>query len=246
MSMATRSTTQIRIRRQAGMTLVEVMISLAVMAMMLMSIWSGFKGTIKGMEVTEEAQFRYSTVRNGMSRMVSELSMAYLSFNRPLDDEKHYTLFEGRDGFDADSVTFSAFAHLRIRKDTDESDQALIQYFVADDPEDKGRQHLYRRESRRLTGDRPEVLEDFFPAYILVEDVVKFDVKYWDPREMEWRDEWATMRVDMQPDRLPERVKIHLVVLDKLSEDDEIEVEFYDQVVLLMQEKIDLSKDASK
>ncbi|MBL4687778.1 MAG: prepilin-type N-terminal cleavage/methylation domain-containing protein [Nannocystaceae bacterium] len=226
---------------QRGMTLIEVMISLTVMGMMLVSIWSGFKGTIKGMEVSEEIQFRYSTVRGGMSRMVTELSMAYLSFNRPLDDEKHYTLFEGRDGFDADSVTFSAFAHQRIRKDTDESDQSVIQYFVEEDPDDKSRSHLYRRESRRLTGDRPEALENFFPAYVLIEDVVKFDMKYWDPRDMEWRDEWATMRVDMQPDRLPERIKIILVIRDG---DDE--VEFHNQVVPLMQEKIDLSKNASK
>lgn len=228
-------------RGQRGMTLIEVMISLTVMGMMLVSIWSGFKGTIKGMEVSEEIQFRYSTVRGGMSRMVTELSMAYLSFNRPLDDEKHYTLFEGRDGFDADSVTFSAFAHQRIRKDSDESDQSVIQYFVEEDPDDKSRSHLYRRESRRLTGDRPEDLENFFPAYILIEDVVKFDVKYWDPRDMEWRDEWATMRVDMQPDRLPDRMKIMLVIRDG---DDE--VEFHNQVVPLMQEKIDLSKNASK
>lgn len=223
------------------MTIIEVMISLAVMGMMLVTIWSGFKGTLKGMEVTEEIQFRYSTVRGGLSRMVTEMSMSYLSFNRPLDDEKHYTLFEGRDGFDADSVTFSAFAHQRIRKDSDESDQSIIQYFVEDDPNDKSRRHLYRRESRRLTGDRPEDLEDFAPAYILIEDVVKFDVKYWDPREMEWREEWATMRVDMQPDRLPERVLIALTI-----QDGEDEVEFHNQVVLLMQEKIDLSKKANK
>lgn len=230
-----------RTDRQSGMTLIEVMISLTVMGMMLVSIWSGFKGTLKGMEVSEEIQFRYSTVRGGMSRMVTELSMAYLSFNRPLDDDKHYTLFEGRDSFDTDSLTFSAFAHLRVRKDSNESDQSVIQYFVEQDPEDKGRSHLYRRESRRLTGDRPENLEEFFPAYILVEDVVKFDAKYWDPRAMEWRDEWATMRVDMQPDRLPERVKISLTI-----KDGDEEVEFHDQVVLLMQEKIDLSKDADK
>lgn len=230
-----------RHRHARGMTLIEVMISLAVLGMMLVSIWSGFKGTLRGMEVTEEIQFRYSTVRNGMLRIETELGMAYLSFNRPLDETRHYTLFEGRDEFDTDSLTFTAFGHLRVRKDSNESDQSLIQYFVMEDPTDKSRTHLYRRESRRLTGDLPENLDEFFPAYILVEDVVEFDVKYWDNREMEWTDEWATMRVDMQPDRLPERVSIKLGVEDA----GEI-VYFHTQVPLLMLEKIDLSKGGAK
>lgn len=224
-------------RRRRGLTLIEVMISLAVLSMLMVSVWSTFNGTLRAMEVSEEIQDRYSIVRNGMVRMESELSMAYLSFNRPLDDPLHYTLFEGRDSFDSDSITFSAFAHLRVRKDANESDQTVIQYFLEQDLEDKNRVHLFRRESRRLTGDRPENLEQFFPAYILVEDVVSFDVKYWDNKAFEWQDEWRTTALDRQPDRLPERIKIELGVQDG----DDI-VFFSCQVVLLMQEKIDLSK----
>jgi general secretion pathway protein J len=224
-------------RAQRGMTLIEVMISLAVLGMLMVSVWSSFNGTLRAMEVGEEIQSRYSIVRNGLLRMESELSMAYLSFNRPLDDLKHYTLFEGRDQFDSDSLTFSAFAHLRVRKDANESDQSVIQYFLEADPEDKSRVHLYRRESRRLTGDIPEELDRFFPAYVLVEDVVSFDVKYWDAQLFDWRDEWRTTSLDYQPDRLPPRVKIVLGVRDG----DEV-VYFTTQVVLMMQEKIDLSK----
>lgn len=224
-------------RRMRGMTLIEVMISLAVLGMLMVSVWSSFKGTLRAMEVSEELQNRYSIVRNGLLRMESELSMAYLSFNRPLDDTKHYTLFEGRDSFESDSVTFSAFAHLRVRKDADESDQSVIQYFLEADPKDKDRVHLWRRESRRLTGDRPEDMERFFPAYVLVEDVVTFDVKYWNTQDLDWQDEWRTTAVDYQPDRLPPRIKIRLGVQDG----DEV-VYFTTQVVLMMQEKIDLAR----
>ena len=226
-----------RVRR--GMTLIEVMLALAVLAMMVVSVYSSFNGTLKGMETTEEIQKRFAIIRNGLSRMNSELSMAYLSFNRPLDDPKHYTLFEGRDSFDADSVTFSAFAHLRFRKDADESDQSVIQYFIQADPEDASRTHLYRRETRRLTGDLPERLEEFAPAYVMIEDVVEFDVKYWDVRQEEWIDEWRTTKTDMQPDRLPERVWIKVGVKDI---DGEI-LYFNTQTVLTMQERIDLGKN---
>ncbi len=225
------------LRRSLGLTLVEVMISLAVLSMMMVSVWTSFNGTIRAMEVGEDIQNRYSIVRSGMLRMETELSMTYLSFNRPIDEVRHFTLLDGRDSFESDSITFSSFSHLRVRKDANESDQSVIQYFLEADPEDGSRTHLYRRESRRLTGDQPEDLERFFPAYVLIEDVVAFDVKYWNIQDLEWQDEWRTNKIDYQPDRLPERIKIKVVILD--GED---EVEFNSQIVLMMQEKIDLSK----
>jgi general secretion pathway protein J len=226
-----------RVRHMAGMTLIEVMISLAVLGMLMVSVWSSFNGTLRAMEVAEDIQSRYSIVRNGLVRMESELSMTYLSFNRPLDDDRHYTLFEGRDQGDSDSLTFSSFAHLRVRKDANESDQSVIQYSLEADPDDRSRVHLFRRESRRLTGDRPEDLPRYFPAYVLVEDVVSFDVKYWNPQLLDWQDEWRTTALDFQPDRLPPRVKIRLGVRDGGDV-----VYFTTQVVLMMQEKIDLSR----
>ena len=225
-------------RRLRGMTLIEVMISFAVLGMIVVSVWSSFSGTLKGIETTEAMQQRYSIVRNGLARMTSEISMAYLSKNRPLDDPRHYTMFEGRENFDTDSLTFSAFSHLRVRKDANESDQTVLQYFIEKDPEDSSRSHLYRREARRLTGDLPENMGEFWPAYIAIEDVVTFDVKYWYTNQTEWIDEWRTTRVDMQPDRLPSRVKITLGVKDF---DGEI-VTFTTQAVIMMQEAIDLGQ----
>lgn len=217
------------------------MISLAVLSMMMVSVWSSFNGTIRAMETSEEIQDRYAIVRNGLLRMETELSMTYLSFNRPIDETRHFTLLDGRDSFESDSITFSAFAHLRVRKDANESDQSVIQYFLEQDAEDKSRTHLYRRESRRLTGDLPEDLERFFPAYVLIEDVVSFDVKYWNVQDQEWQEEWRTNAIDYQPDRLPQRIKIKIGVQDG----DEV-VYFTTQVVLMMQEKIDLAKGADK
>ena len=227
-----------RHRKARGMTLLEIMISLAVLSMMVVSVYSSFSGTLRGMEAAEEIQLRHSIVRNGIARMTSEISMAYLSFNRPLDDQRHYTFFEGRDSFEKDDLSFSAFAHMRVRRDSNESDQSIIQYFLQQDPKDASRTHLYRRESRRLTGDRPEDMHQFFPAYVLIEDVKAFDVKYWDNRRIEWVDEWATMRLDMQPDRLPQRVKIRVGIQDT----DGKLIYFTAQTVLKMQERIDLAK----
>jgi hypothetical protein len=72
---------------------------------------------------------------------------------------------------------------------------------------------------------------------VLVEDVVSFDLKYWNVQDLDWQDEWRTTAVDFQPDRLPPRVKITIGI-----EDGDDIVYFTTQVVLMMQEKIDLAK----
>jgi len=227
-------------RRSArGLTLVEILIAVVIMTMMTVSVWVSFGTTMGGMRHAEQVQIRYSQIRNALSRMTAELSMAYLSFNRPADEERHFTLFDGREQFNADSVTFSAFAHVRMRKDGNESDQSVIQYFLERDPKDGTRTHLYRRETRRLTGDTPERLIEYSPAYIFCEDVKTFDVKYWDVKKLDWVDEWRTTKQDMHPDRLPERVKITLGIYDKVAGKD---VKYVTQTLLMMQEKLDFSK----
>ena len=225
-------------RRARGMTMIEVMIATAIITMMMVAVWASISNTMRGMRAMQEQQEQAQIIRTSLGRLTAELSMAYLSFNRPPDEPRHFTLFDGRDNFERDSVTFTALAHLRMRKDANESDQSIIQYFVADDPEDSSRSHLYRRESRRLTGDLPEKLEDYFPAYVVCEDVEVFDVHYWDPIKQEWLTEWATTVNDAQPDRLPPRVKIRLGVKERG------EVVFYAaQTELFMQEKIDLGRE---
>lgn len=221
------------------MTLIEILVAMAMMVMMTASVYAGFRTTAQSMRHAEEVQQKYSVLRNCMSRMGTELSLAYLSFNRPAAEDRYFTLFDGRDQFNSDNVTFSAFAHIRMRKDADESDQSVIQYFLWQDPEDASRVHLYRRESRRLTGDRVEQLEEYFPAYVFCEDIRSFDVKYWDNKRIEWRDEWRTTKQDMQPNRLPERVKITLGVWDP---EQGKEIKYVTQTLIPMQERLDFSR----
>jgi general secretion pathway protein J len=225
-------------RGTRGMTLIEVIVAMAIVTIMMLSVWRSFSATVTATEMTVDIQQRYAAVRNSMDRMSAELSSAYLSFNRQPQEVLHYTLFEGRSSTNGDSVTFSSFGHLRIRRDANESDQSVIQYFLADDPEDSQRQHLYRRESKRLTGDLPEDLRRYAPAYVLCEDVESLEFEYWDTVRLEWLEEWRTTAVDQQPDRLPPRVRIKLGIMNG---DDEIEY-FVTQTTLPMQEKIDLGK----
>ena len=88
----TRPETAARRRGERGMTMIEILISFAILAMMLTSVWSSFRGALNGLETVEDVQDRYRILRNGMSRITRELSMAYLSKNRPVDLNQHFTL----------------------------------------------------------------------------------------------------------------------------------------------------------
>jgi general secretion pathway protein J len=216
----------------------EVLVAVAILAMVVASVWSSFDATMKGMKATEDIQEHYSGVRNAMDRMAGDLATAYLSFNRPADETRHFTYFEGRNDFGNDSISFATFGHLRMRRDADESDQAIVQYYVAGDPNDATRKHLWRREDRRLHGDRPEQLYQYAPAYILLEDVDSLEVRFFDPQRDDWSEEWSTMRSDAQPDRLPTRVEIKLGIKNNRQE-----VEYFTtQVPMIMLEKIDLGR----
>lgn len=225
-------------RRVKGMTLIEVLVAMGILSVMMFGVWRSFSATMVATERTTIIQERYSTIRNAMDRMAAEVSTAYLSFNRSPAEVRHFTLFEGRTSTKGDSLTFSSFAHLRIRRDANESDQTVLQYFLAQDPTDSSRQHLYRRESTRLTGDLPEDLRRYAPAYVMCEDVESLEFEYWDPLRLDWVDEWRTTSAEAQADRLPPRVKITLGIM---NDDREIEY-FTTQSLLPMQEKLDLSK----
>lgn len=225
-------------RRSLGMTMIEVLVAMAIVTIMMLAVWRSFSATVTATEMTVDIQERYSTVRNAMDRMAAELATAYLSFNRNPAETRHFTLFEGRSDGQGDSVTFSSFAHLRIRRDANESDQTVIQYFLEQDPEDNTRTHLYRRETKRLTGDLAEDLRRYAPAYVLCEDVESLEFEYWDTTREEWLDEWRTTVAEGQPDRLPPRVRIKLGIMN-----DDREVQYFvTQTILPMQEKIDLAK----
>lgn len=227
-----------KLSKARGMALIEVMVALGILTMMVASVWSGFEGTVRASEISEKVQTRYQSVRSALNRMAVEIPHAYLSFSQSIDEQRHFTIFDGQVESDSSILTFSSFAHLRLRKDSNEGDQSLIQYFVARDPENTDKRHLYRRESKRLTGDLPEDLERFEPAYVLCEDVESIRFEYWDEVNEEWRKDWTTIRNDAQPDRLPERVRIELSIEDEEGET----LRFYTQTILFMNEKLDAKR----
>ena len=199
----------IRRHNQTGMTLIEIMISIAIMGMLSVAVWGGFSQTMLTKQRIEANLDRNHTVTMAVERMAREMSQAFVSthLNPNPALQSIQTIFEGIDHGDHDRINFTSFSHQRLYRDAHESDQNEISYFMMRHPEEDY-QILARRESVRID-DRPE---EGGRVEILLEDVEEFDLEYLDSISNQWLRSWSTVQAAGQPNRLPIQVRIHIVV----------------------------------
>jgi len=186
----------------AGFTLMEVVIALAITAFMALMTLGAFRQVDRANELTRDQGDRFGGARLALSRMASEVSMAFLSQHY---DDQHLrdrpTLFLGRE----DTLLFCTLAHRRLARDVRESDQSVVEYTLESDPEHAGERALYRREKARIDeepdrGGRKDLVADHLGS-------LRF--RYWDPKKKDWVREWSTRSIDHGGD-LPTRVRFEL------------------------------------
>ncbi|MGI5863431.1 MAG: type II secretion system protein GspJ [Myxococcales bacterium] len=199
-------------RASRGFTLAEVMIAVAVTAMIGSLVWTSFASGFKAKEVVEAEAEIYRELRVGMGRLVRETSMAFISANydpeRFRDHQDRPTFFDGQ----SDELSFSMLGHQRLTRDAKESDQSIVFYKVDRDPDEKGIDSLLRCE-KPVIDDEPDECEGW---ETLISDVEKLELRYWDNKRNEWVNEWSTRGND-HPNQLPDRVLIELTKKNELG-----------------------------
>jgi len=191
--------------------LLEVMIAVAVLSMIGAITYKAFDSAYDLKSRVEKAEERDQTVRGALIRISREVSMTFLSEQY---DAKRYrerpTFFKLKDGRGDADLTITSFAHERLSIDAKESDQAIFEYKLERD--DDGNQSLYRRV-------KPIIDEEYQRGgekAMLAENVLKFSVEAWEPKDREWREEWDSN----SPTRtglvlIPPRVRISLTIKDE-------------------------------
>ncbi|MEM7138085.1 MAG: prepilin-type N-terminal cleavage/methylation domain-containing protein [Myxococcota bacterium] len=195
-----------------GFTLVEIILAMAILALVGTMIYGGFSQTALNKARVESDIDHYQTVHMALERMVREVTMAFVSthVNPSLDLRTITTAFVGSDGGSEDRLDFTSFSHRRLYRDARESDQNEISYFVTDDPDTPGERVLARREENRIDEDPTRGGK----SQILVRGVEEYNVEYFDPLLSEWVSEWATDDRFKQPNRLPTQVRFRITVKD--------------------------------
>jgi len=219
--------------RQGGFTIMEMMIAMAIVAIMMFITWSVTAQVAGDKKFAGKVNDRNHELRVGMARMVSDISMAYLSANEPTDVMEPRTFFIGK-GAGESLLRFSTLSHAVLWANANESEQSLISYFTTADPFDRRMTNLVRRESRRMTYEGWE--QEAAEIDILVHDVEKVEFEYWDWNAKEWQAEWDTKSADVGGGRLPSRVRIKVTVRGR----DDKEVVHSTQARIMLEERMQM------
>lgn len=206
---------------QHGFSLVEILVSVVILAMMGTLMYESLTQASAAKEENEAALDRLQAIRVALGKMVRDFSMAFLSKHRDpqMGTDKHRTIFRG----DRDKVAFTALSHVRLYRDAKESDQCEVSYWLKRGPRTNGLA-LWRRESRRID-DKPE---QGGPSMVLLDDIVRLELRYWEYKDCTddcWKDRWDTTQLDGHPDRLPARVRIRLTVKNELDQEEKFETQ---------------------
>ncbi len=197
---------------QRGLTLLEVLVAVGILAMVSTLIYGAFDGMQRSRTGIERIDERYHQGRQALVRMSRELQSAFLSLHQPqvYINTVRTTIFLGTDGGTSDRVDFTSFSHQRLMRNVHESDQNELSYFMGRDPDHSDKYDLLRREQKEI---------DLEPTKggivsVLCEDVTVFDLQYLEPLTDTWLDSWDTSQVTTQAqfNRLPFQVRIKLVL----------------------------------
>ncbi len=197
---------------ERGLTLLEILVSVAILALVSTLIYGAFDGMQRSRTGLERIDDRYHQGRQALARMSRELQAAFLSVQQPqlLAASVRTTLFLGTDSGSSDRVDFTSFSHQRLMRNVHESDQNELSYFMGRDPQRADKYDLLRREQREIDLDPTKG----GVVSVLCEDVTVFDVQYLEPLTDTWMDSWDSSQVSSQYtfNRLPFQVRIRLVL----------------------------------
>lgn len=238
-------------KRTPGFTLIEVLVSVAIMGVIMTLIWSTTTQSLRTKDRVEKRDLQFHIGRVALRKLGDDLTVAFLSKAARASTASPEaiapateaaaattaaasglkTFFVGEDQGGQDSIKFTSLSHLRLFKNAKESDQCKVMYEVVTSKDDPQVYNLVRREDPWLD----ETADVKGREMVLISGIKDFDIEYYDSRRNEWMKEWDTQKVDWQS-RLPQAVRVRLTFANPEDEEDteENEIQMSTSVVLTL------------
>jgi general secretion pathway protein J len=191
---------------RSGFTMIEVLISIGILAVIATISFLSIGAAVKNQEILETDDATNQAARIAMSTIKRDLTLAYLTPNTTALNT-YRTLFVGQNG-DPDRIWFATLSHHRRIRNSRESDQTEITYWLEDDPEVNEAKVLLRREGPRIDQE-PEKDGVIYPLSYRVKD---FNLRYLNSDTAEWVNDWDSTGGE-HPNTLPRAVQVSLVLL---------------------------------
>lgn len=222
---------------EQGFTLIELIISLGIVAFMMMLAWQTTSAAIFTRKNLAFEQERDQEIRVAMNRMARDLGSAYLSANEDQSLIERRTLFVGKSEGTVDELRFSTMAHEVLWADANESEQTVVSYAAEADPDDRSKTNVVRKELRRMPDPLDTQSETPAEVDLLLRDVERVKFEYYDFRDKSWKERWDSTQADAERGRLPTRVRITVEVGIDRGDDHET-VKYITQARISMQEQL--------
>jgi len=214
------------------MTLLEIMISMAIMAAMMALAWRTIGNTGDVSRKFQAFEERNHELRMAMGRLTADFEAAYLSKNEDQSATYPRTMFIAKSGSKFPDIRFSTLGHRVLWADANESEQTVISYLTRSDPERRNTTDLVRREQRRPSSDPPDEVPAEYD--VVLRDIQSLKLEFWNWKTLEWQDTWDTTQADGQRGWLPGRVRITVTIKDGSDQDYKLTT----QARILMQEQL--------
>ena len=197
-----------RKEKESGMTLIEIMMSLAILIMITLASSGMIRNSLEMRNKVKHSAKTNNRINTIMSRIGKDLKLAYLTGRDELvSKSRTFTLFYTKLSGDSSELRFTTMSRKPIVANSKQSDQTYVIYKVSKDF-DTNTLSLLRGETRVI----PEKLDDNAPFEILAKHVKS--IKIWGWNGDGWKERWDSRKSEFKH-MLPKMIKVEVEVFDK-------------------------------
>ncbi len=227
----------------SGFTLIELMVALAILAIMLTAIYAAFSSAITAMRESRQQDDTLQVGRLVMERIANDLAMAFYRTDAQRRKNPTHAFIgrdDERDDYARDRLDFTAAGRPLAHDDTPGSDVAELSYYIDDTYTGRTVDDPYGSGGLLVRREDPLPDDDFRHGgtlRILAENVVALNFRYKEPgpdvglrtrveetkdeeeeaeeEEDKWHDTWNTEKEQS----LPELVEVTMTIRDREGRD---------------------------
>ncbi len=203
------------VRAVSGFTLIEVLLAVAILAVIMTVIYGSFWTAQKNVEQAEAVRDDTDMARTLLAKITDDLTNAYVNrnmiatsttTNKPVNLTIFYSSKEevgdGEEKVRHDSLALTTLSNFP-RPGSKETELVEVGYFFREKPDGSG-YTLFRREKRDIGPDSPPL--EGGVAYEITDRVDELRFRYY--TGISWRDDWDTRTMGA----LPQLVEVALTL----------------------------------